>query len=270
MIHSLEVVDNNNTPVGYLPELTAFKNGTVYEFKPGVNVIVGENGSGKSTLLKLLRAYLMVDVRMVDTGAYNSSLWSAHRKLPLDNEDTFCDGVVVKADYYRQTFNFTNMSNVDANSLGGASNVSIAETLGARAMSDGESCVFSLGKMFDTAFGLPGEKLVYNYEKTFEKYNLSRRIEYIKRNRVDGDEFTFLIDEPDSSLDLKNIEDLYKMFNFHKEQVQIIMVLHNPILIAALSRIPDVNFIEMSDGYLCKVKNSINKLLKLTGPSKLI
>lgn len=78
-----------------------------------------------------------------------------------------------------------------------------------------------------------------------------------------------MIDEPDSSLDLGHIEELYKMFKFHKEQTQIIMVLHNPILIAALSKIPEVNFIEMSDGYLYKVKHIINKLLKLVGPSKL-
>lgn len=43
MIESVEIVDNTNTPIGYLPELENFRNGTKFKFNPGVNIIIDVN-----------------------------------------------------------------------------------------------------------------------------------------------------------------------------------------------------------------------------------
>lgn len=46
MITSIRIDDNKKTPFKYIPKIKAFKNGSEFIFKPGVNVIVGKNGSG--------------------------------------------------------------------------------------------------------------------------------------------------------------------------------------------------------------------------------
>ena len=61
MITKIEIVDNTNTPLLYICDLNEFENGKTFEFKPGVNIIIGKNGSGKSTLLKLIEKYTLLD-----------------------------------------------------------------------------------------------------------------------------------------------------------------------------------------------------------------
>lgn len=51
MIQSIEIKNNENLPINYVSDLDSFRNGIKYEFKKGINIIVGKNGSGKSTLL---------------------------------------------------------------------------------------------------------------------------------------------------------------------------------------------------------------------------
>lgn len=46
MITSIRIDDNKRTPFKYTSKIKAFKNGSEFIFKPGVNVIVGKNGSG--------------------------------------------------------------------------------------------------------------------------------------------------------------------------------------------------------------------------------
>ena len=56
MVTKVVIKDNKKSPVGYISSLKNFKNGSTFEFKDGVNVIVGENGSGKTTLMKLIES----------------------------------------------------------------------------------------------------------------------------------------------------------------------------------------------------------------------
>ena len=55
------------------------------------------------------------------------------------------------------------------------------------------------------------------------------------------------------------IEDLYNTLAHKKEHTQIIAVIHNPILIYKLSKIKDINIIQMKRGYLNKIKELIEK-----------
>ena len=60
--------------------------------------------------------------------------------------------------------------------------------------------------------------------------------------------------------DIENIEDIYKVLSYKKEMTQLICVIHNPILIYKLSKLNYINWIELSEGYLDKIKEVFNKL----------
>lgn len=76
--------------------------------------------------------------------------------------------------------------------------------------------------------------------------------------------FTLLIDEPDRNLDIKNIKNLYPIFSNIREDTQIISVIHNPLLIYKLfKKCPYINFIETEKGYLQKIMEEIEFLVKL-------
>lgn len=64
MITSIRIDDNKKTPFKYIQKIKAFKNGSEFIFKPGVNVIVGKNGSGKSTLLNMISKYMLCEKKM--------------------------------------------------------------------------------------------------------------------------------------------------------------------------------------------------------------
>ena len=65
------------------------------------------------------------------------------------------------------------------------------------------------------------------------------------------------MDEPDRNLDIDNIQQVYGILSERKEHTQIIAIVHNPILIYKLSKLKDINFIQMERGYLNKIKNLI-------------
>ena len=64
MIEKIIIKDNSKSPLNYISDLRAFANGKEYNFKKGVNIIVGPNGCGKSTLLELASCYLWVHDQM--------------------------------------------------------------------------------------------------------------------------------------------------------------------------------------------------------------
>lgn len=70
------------------------------------------------------------------------------------------------------------------------------------------------------------------------------------------------MDEPDRNLSLENVNQIKDILSYHKQHTQIIAVIHNPLLIYALAKEGGVNFIEMSEGYIEKVKKEINKIIK--------
>ena len=96
------------------------------------------------------------------------------------------------------------------------------------------------------------------------KVNIEKMLSYYKDNRVNIDpkdfEYTFLLDEVDRSLDITNIETMYKLMSYQKETTQLISVIHNPILIYKLSKLDYINFIEMSEGYLDSIKKVFSNL----------
>ena len=255
MITEVYIRDNENAPIRYLSSLDNFKNGTKYEFKEGVNVIVGENGSGKTTLLNLIRAYLLIDEKECDKGVYNCNINKLFRTY---NSERMLDGVDVYADYERNTFRLCHLSEIsedgamkDFNSFGTYATQKMSST--------GESVHIALYSLFDMMFSA-NAKLKYDYSKLGDMYPMYT--EYVSKHKTQGNEWTIIMDEPDRNLDIEHIDEILGILSFHKEQTQIISVVHNPLLTYSLSKNKGVNIIELTDGYVNRVCSKIENVIK--------
>jgi len=254
MVYKVTIEDNKKTPIKYLADLKAFKNDTEYTFNSGVNIIVGENGCGKTTLMKLIEAYLIVDKEECDKGILNSNI----NQLFMALGRNFLGGVSVIADYEKNTFRLCHVA--EKGSDDALKNFNAFGTyFTQKHASTGEGVNIALQSLFHMMFN-SGTKLTYDYNQ-FKKY--PEYIKYIsKHKKSDVDEWTVLMDEPDRNLDIENINQIKNILSFHKPQTQIIAVIHNPLLIYSLSKNKEVNFIEMTEGYIQKIKTTIDNLLK--------
>ena len=248
--------DNKKSPLRYISELEAFKNGTVYEFKPGVNIIVGENGSGKTTLMELIRKYLVVDYTECFRGEYNCNINELFRTF---ENKAMLDGVDVYADYTKNTFR---LSHAGEKAHDGA--LKTFEEFGSffdqNQSSTGEGVLVAIDYLFGYIFGKKA-KLTFDYNQFKDVYPLY--VDYVEKHRVEcADEWTILMDEPDRNLSLDNIEHIKAILSFHKPQTQIIAVVHNPLLIYALSKMEHIHFIELTKGYVKKVKKQVYTIVK--------
>lgn len=264
MIESITINNNKRTPFRYAFQIEAFKNGTEFVFKPGVNVIIGKNGSGKSTLLKMIAKYMLCENSMC------SEVPNEALDFPdvFDDEDQILDGVSIKADYVGKVFNLlqqSEMNNYDA--LKNSHNFNLY--MNGSSSSSGEKNICAISTLFDFIFSrqdyeFPIRSLV-EYKKKSNKLWIARidnLLRYYANNHVKMSEkdfeYTTLMDEPDRNLDIDNIVNLYDVLSIHKPQTQIIAVIHNPALIYKLSKLDCVNVVEMSKGYLKKVKSFVN------------
>lgn len=255
MVTKVVINDNKNTPIEYLSDLRTFKNGKTFEFKRGVNIIVGKNGCGKTTLLNLIRKYLLVDFSECSAGTFNSNINAICRSM-LDHR--ILDGADVYADYRLNTFRMSHQGERKYNDDVFADEHSTNEFFGQMWASTGEGVLKSLDSLFARMFG-KGARLTFDYTQLAKVYPLYMK--YIHDHIVDGDEWTILMDEPDRNLDIENIEQIKGILSVHKPHTQVIAVVHNPLLICALSKNPDVHFIEMTRGYVNNVKKIVEGLV---------
>ena len=254
MIEKVVIRDNKNAALKYLHKLDNFKNGTEYTFKTGVNVIVGENGSGKTTLLNLVQRYAMVDETECGKGQYNCNV----NRLIAPN-GSFPDGVDVYGDYDKNIFRLCHAT--ERSSDGALKDfTSFGAFIQQMHASTGEGVNIALNSLFQYIFSRK-VNLKYDYWQFKELFPLY--VEYVNNHRVEcADEWTILMDEPDRNLDIENMQQILGILSFHKEQTQIIAVVHNPLLICALSRNKEVNMIEMTKGYVKNVVKLVNEFIK--------
>lgn len=268
MIEKLIVTDNTKSPLHYITGLKNFKNGTEYIFHPGVNIIVGENGCGKSTLLKLIKKYLLVDYIECDKGEYNcniNALFHDYRDKdsdnPFDLKKTLLDGIEVFADYKKNTFRLCHAEE----KLGNDSALKTFNSFGTYytqlSSSTGEGVLVAINSLFNYMFSKDA-KLFYDYSQ-FRNGSHDEYVDYVDRHRVENhNEWTIIMDEPDRNLSIDSINDIKCILDYHKENSQVIAVIHNPLLIYSLSKNKDINFIELTPGYINKIVESINNLVK--------
>ena len=270
MIQSITINDNTKLPGAfYASRLEAFQNGKTYNFNPGINIIVGNNGCGKSTLLNVMACYTLCH-RSVITQLPEVALEFPPLFDVGKGEDSLCDGAALACDYAGVVYRYMTTSEIDKSQKLCNHNV-FDLYCNNRLSSTGEQMLNSLDTLFQISF--KNQKVNFPIlelrEKAKEVNDLwSKRInlllDYYRANAIriseEDFQFTYLIDEPDRNLDLENIETLYGILSYQKELTQIIAVVHNPILIYKLSKLPYINFIEMTDGHLDKVKRVLENL----------
>lgn len=256
MVTKVIITDNSKSPIHYLGDLPTFKNGKEFIFKEGVNVIVGENGSGKSTLINLIKFYLLV----AEQDCNSSKIQNLYKHFNTDDSYTdFCSGVEVFADYEKNTFrlchNDEKSNDFILENYHNAGSYFIQQHL-----STGEGMMENLEALFDFVFG-GKTSTTFNYNQ-FKDTKYNEYYNYVKNHTVKSNEYTFLLDELDRNLSLNNISQIKGILSFHKPDTQLIVVIHNPLLIYTLSDDKNINFIEMSDNYINSIKKEIENLIK--------
>lgn len=257
MVEKVVIRDNEDSPIDYLPELKAFKNGKEYVFKKGVNVIVGKNGCGKTTLMSLIQKYLLVEFSEASAGQYNCNINAICFGLGTKNKHMY-EGVGVYADYQRNTFRMCHKGERKDNDDVFADDLSTNEFFGHIWSSTGEGVLASLQVLFERMFS-KGARLTFDYLQFGEVY--PQYMKYIADHVIEGDEWTILMDEPDRNLDIENIQQILGILSVHKPHTQVIAVIHNPLLICALAKNPEVNIIEMTRGYVKKIQKIVKEMV---------
>ena len=242
------------------------------EFKPGINIVVGENGCGKSTLLNIIR----------EVNLCRQSFIPKLKNMPvlsLENLKDVFDHFEVKADFripvfnlYRLSEDYTSLSDSTGSSVLGTKE-SVTQFLALNEESNGQNVKGDLAMLFHYMWERQSEcypaikyiKDLDNEESYRNKGTLSETtstevLEMFRKSTIVSDPITYtiLMDEPDQGLDINNLKDIYGVLSCDKESTQLIAVVHNPILVYKLSKLPYVNIIEMSPNYLEIVKDFVN------------
>lgn len=264
MLKRIKITDNQKTSLNYLSEV--FQNGTEFNFKPGINILIGGNGCGKSTLLKLIYNLTLC------TRTHSSRVPSDILVLSdLFEDNNLLDGAIVEHDYRSVVFRLLPSIEVEGNNV-----MSSIETFSAKyyqySNSVGESMLDAVSLLFKVMFEdttdyvFPIKKLKELSENSTSTWRtrIESLLSYYEKNACkvtpEDFEYTVLMDEPDRNLDIDNITSLYNILSKRKELTQMIAVVHNPILIYKLSKLDYINFIEVEPNYLYKVKNLIKAI----------
>lgn len=258
MITEINIVDNKRIGKQYVRDLKNFQDGVSYKFKPGINIVIGENGCGKSTLLDLITEYTFCSKTMVSE--IPKCLLSLNDLYDIDGK--LYDGIKIHHDYKGGVFRYLPKDELrkfgDETIMDSIENISVFMSKS----STGESILEGLGMLFKKMFSgdtykFPLKELEIKSSESNDiwRNKLNSLLGYYRENKIDllpeEFEYTVLMDEPDRNLDISNIQEIYQILSYHKPRTQIIAVIHNPLLIYKLSKIPETaNIIEMTPGYL--------------------
>lgn len=265
MLRKVEIVDCNKTPVKWLGNISALKSGSVFEFKPGVNIIIGPNGSGKSSLLELLYDFGLCKKQIRSDVSPNCfELFDL-----FDKNEGLLDGVIIEHDFSSVFFRFLPHLE-DNDSLSNMDNFYLKFNELNKSTGEGikDSLLLLMKSMFDQTKdnSFPIKKLLEIKEHCNDIYKerISKLLKYYKTNyykelRQEDFEFTVLMDEPDKNLDIFNLEEVYNLLCRRKEYTQVIAVIHNPVLINRLRKLDSVNIVELVPGYLDDIIKFVEK-----------
>ena len=181
--------------IQFKKDFRSFKKGDKFEFKPGVNLLVGDQGAGKSTLIELMRSHLepKKDFRESDS-TWRAKSIMAHEKIE--------DLVSIETQKGKKVFAF-DFERESARDMSGLHYDMIEVQLVAMKSSHGQGNLASLGSML--------EKMSKD------------------KDAVD----IILLDEPDAALSPRNCYGMVGILHSMatKWNKQVIVSAHNPIVI---------------------------------------
>lgn len=261
--------------------------GKTFDFKPGVNVIVGANGCGKTALLNIIRHLTFCDQMYYSSIAQGRDCWQIHTRNAY--EEGYWHLAELKARYTTSTFNLRKSNDFHPQDFA-SSITNFSQMMGSMRKSEGQNLMDAIKLMMiihskgESALRKDDTKpnkdknglLPHHYfrntvldvlTKESESGNeywdemYKTMLQYYKDNDISNNSnydaykgFTFLMDEPDKGMDVFNVEQLFQFIIACPLLCQHIVVLHNIGMIHRLMEWGKANFIEMSKGYLDKVK----------------
>jgi len=268
MIYSVKVTAEPPHKFNYLRELSRDKDikhlyGKLVEgvtFKSGLNILIGKNGSGKSTVMNIIRTFNMCND------------WFCPKFMPDLLGDTIgkiedllelINCFDVEADYRKPVYNLYRMME-DRHRLSTGdvlfNKESVSAFMGGNEESKGQNQMGDFNQLMHTAYESHSISVLDLVSQNVIKYERLKGIgNYYLEHHEDSNYYTTLLDEPDAGLDVDNLDKIYDYLSYmshdeHKNS-QVICSLHNVALIKKLMNCCDINWIEMSDGYLEKIRS---------------
>lgn len=250
-------------PLSYYHYLDVLNDNTI-NFKKGVNIVVGDNGSGKSTLIKALRyATFCIDSKV---SRLPNNVFCNSR---LDEILSLGRQIAVKADYRYNTYNVCGFDELSYGETCQPTSVeSCMKLYNKRSMSSGQDRYKNLEDTIFAMFGDADRSVKFDTSDQeigrFDGDNITQLKLLLCRNQQDCDPMmvTMLMDEPDRGLDLNNLQMLYDILSSPRDDVQIIAAVHNVALLYRLSKLPNINFIELTKEYMVVVHRFMNNNLE--------
>lgn len=245
MISRLKVVEE---VYDFLPK------GVDFTFDKKINVIVGPNGCGKTTLIKIMRDFMLMDDFRMESNIYSDDIRKYFRR-ENGRYAYDCKKFEVYSDYANKAFRFPNPTEMWNGQCNGGGMFQLSK---AAKGSEGENAEAVLDKLFAR---IKEQASAFDFQKYYN-YSLDTRDHpYIAAHRIPDEGITtVLIDEPDSHLDIFKVKSLAGVLTEDRPGMQLIVVVHNPLLICELAKSGKVNFIEMEDGYVDKVRNAVKEM----------
>lgn len=263
--------------------------GKTFQFKPGLNIIIGENGCGKTSLLNVIRHLTFCDELYYSSIRVGRECWGLHTRHSF--EDGYWHLAKMKSQYSLSTFNLRKHNDFLSADFS-ASMANMMQTMRSKRRSEGQNVMEAIRMMLliheygeealranSNPNAVQSDKkglLPHHYFKNTVLDVIKKQIpkcteswrtmyeelrKYYQDNELASAEerkayrgFTFLMDEPDKGMDVFNVTELYDFISSCPNYCQMIVVLHNIGLIHKLYQRGGVNFIEMSNGYLDKVE----------------
>ena len=228
------------------------------QFNPYINILIGPNGSGKSTVLNLLN-YIFFCTQSFESEYEVTSLGS--RTKLLDNLDIY-PSVTIKANYDRSVFHLYHMlfENTIGEDLAFKNRSTVSQFMNLKSRSHGQNMIDDVYRLLHILFE-KGRKFYTVNElidagikdlKSFKEQNTAKDY-YQANNDTSGTKATIIMDEPDQGLDVLNIKEIYPILSDKRDDIQIIVSIHSPILIEMLSQLDYVNIIDLSGDYLKEI-----------------